>query len=100
MSYYSTASFFGKSAGIVMTPIAGVLLGYFAQKSFRASRRLFVLVNGISAACLGVFFLGCWLLAPWFTRLPLSTLYERPRLTFCWPIWGRWSPSPETWPSP
>lgn len=37
VSYYSTASFFGKSAGIVMTPIAGVLLGYFAQKSFRAS---------------------------------------------------------------
>ena len=76
VSYYSTASFFGKSAGIVMTPIAGVLLGYFAQKSFRASRRLFVLVNGISAACLGVFFLGCWLLAPWFTRLLLPTLYE------------------------
>ena len=59
-----------------MTPIAGVLLGYFAQKSFRASRRLFVLVNGISAACLGVFFLGCWLLAPWFTRLLYPTLYE------------------------
>ena len=76
VSYYSTASFFGKSAGIVMTPIAGVLLGYFAQKSFRASRRLFVLVNGISAACLGVFFLGCLLLAPWFTHLLYPTLYE------------------------
>ena len=72
VSYYSTASFFGKSAGIVMTPIAGVLLGYFAQKSFRASRRLFVLVNGISAACLGVFFLGCWLLAPVVHTLALS----------------------------
>lgn len=35
VSYYSTASFFGKSAGIVMVPIAGVLLGYFAQKDLR-----------------------------------------------------------------
>lgn len=76
VSYYSTASFFGKSAGIVMTPIAGVLLGYFAQKNFRASKKLFALVNGISLCCLAVFLAGCWLLAPWFTRLLYPTLYD------------------------
>ena len=76
VSYYSTASFFGKSAGIVMTPIAGVLLGYFAQKNFKASKKLFALVNGCSLACLAVFLLGCWIFAPWFTRLLYPSLYE------------------------
>lgn len=76
VSYYATASFFGKSAGIVMVPIAGVLLGYFAQKDFKASKKLFALVNGCSLACLAVFLLGCWLFAPWFTRLLYPSLYE------------------------
>lgn len=77
VSYYSTAAFFGKSAGIVMVPIAGVLLGYFAQKDFKASKKLFALVNGLSLACLGVFLLGCMLVGPWFTRLLYPTLYEQ-----------------------
>ena len=76
VSYYSTASFFGKSASIVMTPIASVLLGYFAQKDFKASKKLFAMVNGCSLLCLAVFLLGCWIFAPWFTRLLYPTLYE------------------------
>ena len=76
VSYYSTASFFGKSAGIVMVPIAGVLLGYFAQKDFKASKKLFAIVNGCSLLCLAMFLLGCWLFAPWFTRLLYPSLYE------------------------
>ncbi len=76
VSYYSVASFFGKSAGIVMTPIAGVLLGYFAQKNFKASKKLFAIVNGCSLACLAVFLVGCWLFAPWFTQLLYPSLYE------------------------
>lgn len=75
VSYYSTASFFGKSAGIVMVPIAGVLLGYFSQKNFKASKKLFAIVNGCSLACLAVFLLGCWIFAPWFTKLLYPTLY-------------------------
>lgn len=77
VSYYSTASFFGKSASVVMVPIAGVLLGYFAQKDFQASKKLFVLVNGLSLACLAVFMLGCMLFGPWFTRLLYPSLYEQ-----------------------
>lgn len=76
VSYYSTASFFGKSAGIVMVPIAGVLLGYFAQKDFKASKKLFAIVNGCSLLCLAVFLLGCWIFAPWFTQLLYPSLYE------------------------
>ena len=77
VSYYSTASFFGKSAGIVMTPIAGVLLGYFSQKNFAASKKLFLLVNGISLGCLVLFQLFCWICAPWFTRLLYPSLYQQ-----------------------
>lgn len=76
VSYYTTASFFGKSAGIIMTPIAGVLLGYYSQKDFKASKKLFVVVNGASLACLSFFLLGCWLFAPWFTKLLYPTLFE------------------------
>jgi len=77
VSFYSAASFFGKSAGIVMTPIAGVLLGYFAQKNFAASKKLFTLVNGLSLGCLTLFAGVCWVLAPWFTRLLYPTLYAQ-----------------------
>lgn len=77
VSYYSTASFFGKSAGIVMTPISSVLLGYYAQKDFKASKKLFALVNGISLAALAVFLLGCVVIGPWFTRLLYPSLYEQ-----------------------
>ena len=76
VAYYSTAAFFGKSAGIVMTPIAAVLLGYFSQKNFRASRKLFALVNGASLLCLSVFLGGCILVGPWFTKLLYPTLYD------------------------
>ncbi len=77
VSYYSTASFFGKSAGIVMVPIAGVLLGYFSQKGFRPSKKLFALVNIVSAVCLVFFMGGCWLFAPFFTKLLYPTLYAQ-----------------------
>lgn len=77
VSYYSTASFFGKSAGIVMTPIASVLLGYFSQRNFHASKKLFMLVNGLSLGCLAVFLAFCWGLGPWFTKLLYPTLFEQ-----------------------
>lgn len=76
VSYYTTASFFGKSAALVITPISGVLLGYFSQKGQRASRKLFMLLNGLCLACLGLFLLGCSILGPWVTRLLYPTLYE------------------------
>ena len=38
---YTVASVFGKSLGIVMTPLAGVLLSYYAQKNYVMNRRKF-----------------------------------------------------------
>ena len=75
VSYYSTAAFFGKSAGIVMTPIAGVLLGYYAQDDFVASKRLFTVVNCISLLLLSLFMAVCWCFAPLFTKILYPTLY-------------------------
>lgn len=77
VSYYSVASFFGKCAGIVMTPIAGVLLGYFAQRDFKASRKMFIMINSVSLGCLTIFGVACWILAPWFTKLLYPTLYQQ-----------------------
>lgn len=77
VSYYATASFFGKSASIVMVPIAGVLLGYFSQRGFQPSKKLFTLVNGLSGLCLLVFLGGCWLFAPWFTKILYPTLFAQ-----------------------
>lgn len=88
VSYYSVASFFGKSAGIVMTPISGVLLGYFAQKSFAASKKLFTLVNALSVGCLGLFAVACYLLAPWFTRLLYPTLFQQAAPYIMLANWG------------
>lgn len=88
VSYYSVASFFGKSAGIVMTPISGVLLGYFAQKSFAASKKLFTLVNALSVGCLGLFAVACYLLAPWFTRLLYPTLFAQAAPYIMLANWG------------
>lgn len=76
VSYYSTASFVGKSAGIVMVPIAGVLLGYFSQRNFVASRKLFIIVNGCSLVCMTAFLGGCLIFSPWITRLLYPTLYD------------------------
>ncbi|MBE6995179.1 MAG: hypothetical protein E7429_00370 [Ruminococcaceae bacterium] len=77
VSYYSTASFFGKSAALVMTPVASVLLGYFAQKNFKPSKKLFALINGISLACIAAFLLVSQVLAPWVTKLLYPTLFQQ-----------------------
>lgn len=77
VSYYSAASFFGKSASIVMSPIANVLLGYFSQKEFIGSKKLFTLVNACSLVCMAVFAAVCCLLAPWFTQLLYPSLFHQ-----------------------
>lgn len=54
VSTYTVASFFGKSLAILMNPISGVLLSYYAQKSYGMNIRRFwktnILTLGLSAA--------------------------------------------------
>ena len=75
VSTYSVAAFFGKSLGIVMIPVAGVLLGYFSQNGFHMSVRKFRQINGISLF-LGIgFMILAVLLSPIITKFLYPDIY-------------------------
>ncbi|MEG1657144.1 MAG: hypothetical protein RR292_06680 [Christensenellaceae bacterium] len=76
VSTYTVASFFGKSLGMLMVPIAGVLLSYFAQKNFKMNRRKFVLTNGLALLGGIAFAVIAYFISPWFTGLLYPTLIE------------------------
>lgn len=77
VSIYTVASFFGKTLGIVMTPIAGVLLGYYAQKNFAMNRKLFWIINSSVLIVSAAFFLVTVLLGEWFTGILYPELIEQ-----------------------
>ena len=79
VSIYTTASMFGKSLGLVMTPIAGVLLSYFAQKNFVMNRKKYWLINLLVLISSLVFFVFSYFVAPWFTGLLYPTLISQAR---------------------
>lgn len=75
VSSYSVSSIFGKSLGILMTPLAGVMLGYYAHKGFRMDRALFWKIN-IGTMALGILAsLASVMIAPLFTRFFYSSLF-------------------------
>lgn len=76
VSIYVTASFFGKSLGILMTPVAGVFLSYFSQKSFKMTLKRYWNINFIIFLFSIAFFLFSWIIAPWFTGLLYPTLIK------------------------
>ncbi len=76
VSVYAAASFFGKALGLVMTPIAGVMLGYFASKNYVMTFKKFWQSNFIVLALTAVFF-GCSLFAaPIAIKLLYPQFYE------------------------
>lgn len=77
VSVYTVASFFGKTLGIVMTPIAGVLLGYYAQQGFLMSRKRFWYINTISAIGGAIFIIISFVCADFFTNLLYPTLFSQ-----------------------
>lgn len=79
VSIYTTASLFGKSLGMIMTPIAGVLLSYFSQKTFIMTRAKFWNINIIVFIFSLIFFLISLLVAPMFTGFFYPTLIEGAR---------------------
>ncbi len=76
VSTYTVAAFFGKTLGIVMTPIAGVLLAYYSQKGFRMTKSRFWGINGASFVFALAFLLVASFLAPFITRLLYPTIFE------------------------
>lgn len=76
VSVYSVASVFGKALGIVMTPIAGVLLGYYAQNDYSMTTKKFWGINVISLFGGLLFICISILVAPFFTRVFYPSIYE------------------------
>lgn len=75
VSTYTVASYFGKSLGLLMTPVAGVLLGYYAQKGFKMSSKLFWTINGSTIVIGAVFMIFSSIVAPLVTKFLYPSLY-------------------------
>lgn len=58
-----------------MTPIAGVLLGYYAQKGFKMSKKLFWSINGLTFVIGVLFMVFSAIVAPIVTRVLYPTIY-------------------------
>lgn len=76
VSTYTVASYFGKSLGILMTPVAGVLLSYYSQKGFKMSSRLFWIFNCATIGIGVVFMAFSSIVAPPVTKFLYPSLYE------------------------
>lgn len=79
VSTYTVAAFLGKSFGVVMTPLAGVLLSYYAQKQYVMNIKKFWKINflmiGISIPFMGV----CFVASDFVTGLFYPTLIDGAR---------------------
>lgn len=76
VSTFTVASFFGKSIGLIMVPIAGVLLGYYAQRDFKFTRKIFWSINFYVLVFLAIFFGISIVSSYWFTGLLYPTLIK------------------------
>ncbi len=71
---YTTASYFGKALSILAMPVASVLLGYYAQRNFKMTRKLFWITNAAYGAIFGVFLIASAIAGEWVTGLLFPTL--------------------------
>lgn len=76
VSCYTVASVFGKCLGILITPLAGVLLSYYSQKGFEMSRSLFWKINFSTIICGVAFCLVSIGISPWFTSTMYPSLFS------------------------
>lgn len=77
VSIYTVASFFGKSLSIVMTPISGVLLGYFAQEGVLIDRKKFLAFD-VSIIIISIFFAVCaFIISPIVTSILYPEIFEK-----------------------
>ncbi len=76
VSIFTVSSFVGKSIGLVITPIAGVLLSYYAQKDFKMTVKKYWIINGLILGC--SIFGGAIsiIFAPWITGILYPTLIK------------------------
>lgn len=74
VSTYTTASFFGKCLGLLLTPMAGVLLSYYAQGDYAMTKKKFRGINVTVLLFAILFFLVSLLLSAPLTGLLYPTL--------------------------
>lgn len=76
VSIYTVASFMGKTLGVVMTPISGVLLSYYAQKNFVMNQKRFWTINTVTFLLAVFFLIIVTPISPYFTGMLYPTLIE------------------------
>lgn len=76
VAIYSTASIVGKTLGMLMIPIGGVLLGYYSQKGFVMGNRLFCLTSLLFSVVCILFFCGTLIIGKTVLRLLYPSLFE------------------------
>lgn len=69
VSIYTVASFFGKSLAILMNPISGVLLSYYAQRSYGMNIRRFWKVNILTLGLSAAFIIFSLFASEWVTGM-------------------------------
>lgn len=77
VAIYNVASLFGKCLGMVMSPVANVLLGYYAQKgssNFTLKKFWTINICVVSATFIFIFFIP--IISPFFTELLYPKIYE------------------------
>ena len=79
VTIYTVASFVGKSIGLVITPVASVLLSYYAQKSFVMTVKKYWLINGITLLGGGILGVMAIVFGPIATKILYPTVYEEAR---------------------
>lgn len=79
VSIYTVSSFVGKSIGLLVTPIAGVLLSYYAQSTFKMTVKKYWTINGITLVVGGMAGIFAVFLSPWVTGILYPTLIEDAR---------------------
>ena len=77
VSIYNVSTFLGKSFGAILTPIAGVLLGYYAQDTFYMTIKRFWYINGIVIIFSMMFYLFIVVFGNWMTGIFYPTLIDQ-----------------------
>lgn len=74
VTVYTVSSFVGKSIGLLVTPIAGVLLSYYAKGSFVMTVKRYWIIN-VSILAAGIICGICIVVAgPWITKILYPTV--------------------------
>ncbi len=71
VSIYTVASIVGKTLGIVMLPIAGVMLSYYSQRGFTMKKSEYIKITSLCAIVCAVFYI-CTLL---FGKIIINIFY-------------------------